>query len=505
MNPELWKRVEEIYHAAMDRDESERSGFLDRACGGDTELRRNVDSLLEQTHQTSTFLERPAMEIEAESLAAHSSVHSGPRNLPSLGDRYEILGEAGRGGMGIVYRVRDRETNELAAIKVLHPDVASDRDMIERFKTELKLSRRVTHRNVCRIYDIHRSGELAYISMEFVEGESLRRLLNRLGAITVKKGTEMVRQICEGLQEAHLQGVIHRDLKPENIMIDDQGNVKVMDFGIARLATKGTTLTLGIPGTPAYMSPEQAESRTMDARSDIYSLGLVMYEIFTGRMAFRGETPVAVALQQIRETPPRPRTIEPSVPVEIEQVIMRCLEKDPAMRFQSLKEVLEAFGDRGGTGPGPATAARTSSISTWFSETAYIMEPGKARTLLLIIQLGYLALYFTTLYYLETASRVLETELGVSPTLAIRLLIFSALAGIAARIYLSSAVAFNHPATGRQYWKLFPALLLLDALWAASPLLLAQRIGFGTALACVAGLAYLPFSQKTLVTNAFRN
>src|SRR5262249_19194259 len=168
---------------------------------------------------------------------------------------------------------------------------------------------------------------LTYISMEFVPGESLRHLLKRLGALSIRKGVEVVRQICEGLCEAHAQGIIHGDLKPENIMLDETGNVKITDFGIARLTSSTKTTTLS--GTPAYMSPEQAEGRAVDMRSDIYSLGLVMYEVFTGQVAFSGDTPIAVALKQIRETPPGPRSLEPLLPASLEKAVMRCLEKDP--------------------------------------------------------------------------------------------------------------------------------------------------------------------------------
>jgi zinc protease len=258
---------------------------------------------------------------------------------PELDARYELLEEAGRGGMGVVYKARDRETGELVAIKVLRPEIAADRQSADRFINEVRLSRKITHKNVCRVYEFTRAGSTAYLSMEYVDGESLRSILSRVGAVNLRKGVQIARQICAALAEAHAQGIIHRDLKPENVMLDKSGNVKVMDFGIARLLDAGATSTGGVMGTPAYMAPEQAESKAVDARTDVYALGLILYELFTGQTAFSGDTPVAVALKQVRETPPSPRTLEPSLPLEVDAIVMRCLEKDPARRFQTVEEL----------------------------------------------------------------------------------------------------------------------------------------------------------------------
>ena len=273
-------------------------------------------------------------------MASHESASSSAPAAITV--RYEILEELGRGGMGIVYKARDRETGEVVALKVLKPDVANDDTIQERFKNELRLARRITHKNVCRIYDFHRTGGTAYISMEFVDGESLRGILRRFATLPIGKGLNFALQICAGLQEAHKEGVVHRDLKPENFMIDTGGNLEIMDFGIARSIDASMTLLPGaVVGTPAYMSPEQAEGRVADARADIYAVGLILYEMFTGRRAFEAETPVAVALKQIREDPLSPRTLAPTIPPLVEKLILKCLEKDSGKRFQSVKDLEE--------------------------------------------------------------------------------------------------------------------------------------------------------------------
>ena len=283
--------------------------------------------------------------------AQHPAVPAGsatPGVAPTAGPapltaRYEILGELGRGGMGIVYKARDRITGDLVGLKVLKPEIASDQTVMERFKNEVRLSRKITHKNVCRVHEINFAEDTAYISMEFVEGESLCAALSRQPRMPLAQGLRVIQQICAGLQEAHTQAVVHRDLKPENVMLDRVGNVKIMDFGIARAVGTGTTLTAAIIGTPAYMSPEQAEGRPLDHRSDIYSLGVMLYEMLVGQLPFSGDTPVAIALKQVRERPTPPREFNASLPARLESAILKCLEKEPAHRFQSASELEAAL------------------------------------------------------------------------------------------------------------------------------------------------------------------
>ena len=290
-------------------------------------------------------MDKPPSPIAPTIVDSHrpSTAPTPPSDTTSLGARYEVLREIGSGGMGRVFQARDRETGEVLALKVLRPEVAAEPSMAERFKNELRLARRITHKNVCRIYDFNRVDALAYISMEYVDGETLRAQLDRGGAMSASRVVSLARQICTGLAEAHAQGVIHRDLKPENIMIAASGAVKLMDFGIARSLHAGATTTQTLIGTPAYMSPEQVQGHRVDARSDIYALGLILYECLTGRRAFSAPTPVAVALKQIQDRPIAPHSIRADIPRALETAVLRCIEKDPARRFSSVERVATAL------------------------------------------------------------------------------------------------------------------------------------------------------------------
>jgi cell division septation protein DedD/predicted Ser/Thr protein kinase len=261
-------------------------------------------------------------------------------NIPS---RYKVVSHVGTGGMGIVLKVMDLDTGEIVALKMLKPGMASAQAMQENLRKEVCLARKVTHKNVCRIYEFNRSDGAACISMEFVEGESLLSKLRSGGALPLDETLEIARQICAGLHEAHAQGIVHRDLKPANIMVDRGGTVKIMDFGIARLTVEDGQMTGTIAGTPSYMAPEQLELKAMGPQTDIYSLGLLLYEMVIGAPAFEGDTPIATALKQIRELPKRPSEIIPEFPPRLEAIIMKCLRKDPARRYQSVNELAAAL------------------------------------------------------------------------------------------------------------------------------------------------------------------
>jgi serine/threonine protein kinase/Tfp pilus assembly protein PilF len=255
--------------------------------------------------------------------------------------RYEVIEELGKGGMGKVYKVLDTKIKEKVALKLLKPEIASDERTIERFGNELRFARKISHRHVCRMYDLGEDRGTYYITMEYVPGEDLKSTMSRVGQLSVGKTLYIAKQVCEGLAEAHRLGVVHRDLKPQNIMIDREGNARIMDFGIARsLKAKGLTEAGVMIGTPEYMSPEQVEGKDADQRSDIYAFGIILYEMLTGQAPFQGDTPLSVALKQKVETPQEPQKINPQIPEDLNGLILKCLEKEKDRRYQSAEQIL---------------------------------------------------------------------------------------------------------------------------------------------------------------------
>jgi serine/threonine-protein kinase len=261
-----------------------------------------------------------------------------------LGGRYEIQRVIGSGGMGMVYQARDRELDEMVAIKTLRPDITNvDPRMLDRFKQEIRVARSVTHRNVVRTYDFGDVQGVKFISMEYVQGVTLKQLIRKKGALPLNVGLRIAKQTSAGLAAAHHQGIVHRDVKPQNIILTQASEVKIMDFGIARPKESegsGITATGLIMGTPDYMSPEQVQSKPdLDHRSDIYSLGVVFYEMFTGALPFSGDSAINVAMKHVQEQPPPPRTINQTIPPPLELIILRCLHKSPAERYQKVEEL----------------------------------------------------------------------------------------------------------------------------------------------------------------------
>jgi serine/threonine-protein kinase len=257
----------------------------------------------------------------------------GPGSL--LGARFEILALLGTGGMGVVYKARDRELDDLVALKMIKREVAGDRALVERLKSELKLARKITHPHVLRTYDFGDIDGVPFISMEYVRGLTLRAMLEQSGRLPYAAGMRLARQLLSGLAAAHGLDIVHRDIKPENVLLDPLGDVKLMDFGLARPVERiepGQTQAGWLVGTPHYLAPEQIEGREPDQRADVYACGVVLYEVFTGRLPFGGGNPMEILLQHLNEPPAAPSLYWTEIPRPLEQLLLRCLEKNPNAR-----------------------------------------------------------------------------------------------------------------------------------------------------------------------------
>jgi len=310
--------------------------------------------------ESGTLAVPGAVPAPADSRALSSVVPSAPERHVFAG-RYEVLGLVGAGGMGTVYRARDTELDEIVALKLLRREVVDQPGMLDRFRQEVKLARRVTHRNVARAYDIGEHAGEKFMTMEFVEGESLASRLAREGPPPLDALVEIASECCAGLQAAHAAGIVHRDLKPDNVLLARDGRAVITDFGIARaLADGGPALTVGLAlGTPAYMAPEQVEgARDLDARADVYALGAMLYECLTGEGAWSGESVWAVAAARLLQPPPDPRARCPDLPQAAAQLVMKCMARRREDRFASAVEVATALA--GLTLPAARTPQRRS-------------------------------------------------------------------------------------------------------------------------------------------------
>ena len=296
------------------------------------------------TQVTSTGRSRPWGETSAP--AAQALV---PGTL--VADRYEILQLLGEGGMGAVYKARDRDLDRPVALKVIRPELAGQPKILQRFKQELVLARQITHKNVVRVFDLGTANGITFITMEFVEGHDLSALLEER-KFTPTETVRIARQVCRGLEAAHGENFIHRDLKPQNVMVSEGGKVTVMDFGLARSVEKaGMTMTNTLLGTPTYMSPEQAKGQTLDARSDLFALGIILYEMLTGQIPFQADTILATLLKRTQEPPVPPAQLDPEISVELDAIVMKCLAIDPQQRYQSAAELLFALETQSGVPP----------------------------------------------------------------------------------------------------------------------------------------------------------
>jgi serine/threonine protein kinase/Tfp pilus assembly protein PilF len=260
-----------------------------------------------------------------------------------FGGRYRIESLLGEGGMGAVYKAYDAELDRLVALKLLRPGLMMDQEALQRLKQELLLASKISHKNILRIHDLGDAGGTKFISMAFVEGDDLHRLVRKQGRLPVERALRLMRQLCAALDAAHAEGVLHRDLKPQNILVDASDAAFVSDFGLAKsldASTAGMTRAGELLGTPRYMSPEQVQGGKLDHRSDLYSLGLIFYEMLTGDVPFTGDSTLQLMFQRVKEKPKDPKLLNPDLPDYLSRVIMRCLERDPKKRYQNAREIL---------------------------------------------------------------------------------------------------------------------------------------------------------------------
>jgi len=342
---ERWQKIEKLCQSALELKESQRRAFLDEACAGDEELRREVESLLKFDSRGDRFIEQPALEVAAKMMAQEK-----PESLlgQQLGS-YEILSLLGTGGMGVVYKARDARLKRFVAIKILPADQVSDPERKRRFIQEARAASALNHPNIITIHDIGREQDTDFIVMEYVSGKTLDQRIPRRG-MRLDETLKIGIQTAEALAKAHSVGIIHRDLKPANVMVSEEGLVKVLDFGLAKLTemegderdtrtTQFQTDEGTIVGTASYMSPEQAEGKKVDARSDIFSFGAVLYEMVTGQRAFMGESNLAMLTAILREEPKPVSQIVTGIPRDLEKIINRCLRKDRERRWQTMADV----------------------------------------------------------------------------------------------------------------------------------------------------------------------
>ena len=340
MDQERSRRVQVLFHSALEREPEERQAFLDAACAGDTDLRRQVEPLLAQAEQAGSFLETPAVDY---------STVTQQVSVPLLGrqfGRYRIVSPLGAGGMGEVYRAHDSKLGRDVAIKTLPAEFARDSARLARFRREARTLASLNHPNIAAIYGLEESGDVDCLVLELVEGENLH------GPLPIEQALDYARQVAEGLEAAHEKGIIHRDLKPANVKVTSQGRVKVLDFGLAKAiwgpegnrdllqagaVTGADTLTGHILGTPGYMSPEQTRGADVDERTDIWAFGCLLYELLTGKRAFHGVTNQATIAAAL-ETEPEWQALPTKTPAKVRELLRQCLQKDPGRRLSNIAD-----------------------------------------------------------------------------------------------------------------------------------------------------------------------
>ena len=341
-----WATVKHIHQCALDRDPSERAAFVDESCGGDETLRREVQSLLKYATEAESFLERPAVDVAPTGPSAPGETALVGRTV----SHYQVLSLLGAGGMGEVYLARDPRLDRTVALKILPGDLAVDPDRMLRFEREAKAASALNHPNVATIYDVGESDGIHFIVMEHVEGETIAARIGR--QFTPSEVVDVAVQAADALDVAHAKGITHRDIKPANLMLTLRGHVKVLDFGVAKMArgdeaspngdwnVEPLTGVGGVVGSGPYMSPEQIAGGDVGPRSDVFSLGVVIYQMATRQLPFSGATRAELTQSILHATPEPITRLNPEIPLELERIAFKCLDKSADARYQSARELL---------------------------------------------------------------------------------------------------------------------------------------------------------------------